>query len=189
MQGIIKDTATIIGEDNKEYSYGYTDLKRIPYNPSMLGKKVDFVAVENKATMIFEAKYYNPNEFPLIQSFKRYFDFSGRSSRKEFWVTSIILNAILAIFAALEFFASEMNRELSQIIIFWMIFGLATFIPLWSVAIRRLHDLNSSGWWILISLLPILGTLILIVAFLSPGTKRTNKYGLNPLYYPDSQKK
>ena len=65
----------------------------------------------------------------------------------------------------------------------WAVYGLimlGLLIPSLAVSIRRLHDTNRSGWWILIGLIPFLGALVLIVFYLLDGTPGPNKYGPDP---------
>ena len=61
------------------------------------------------------------------------------------------------------------------------LFGLATLLPSIAVAVRRLHDLDRSGWWILIGLIPLIGWIILIVWYCSRGTVGPNRFGPDPL--------
>jgi uncharacterized membrane protein YhaH (DUF805 family) len=60
------------------------------------------------------------------------------------------------------------------------IYGLAILIPSLAVTVRRLHDIDRSGWWILIGLVPLIGTIVLLVFAVTEGTPGTNQYGLNP---------
>jgi uncharacterized membrane protein YhaH (DUF805 family) len=62
----------------------------------------------------------------------------------------------------------------------YLIYGLATFIPGLAVMVRRLHDVDKSGWWFLISFIPIIGTIWIIVLLATDGTPGTNQYGVNP---------
>jgi uncharacterized membrane protein YhaH (DUF805 family) len=89
--------------------------------------------------------------------FKKYVDFSGRATRSEFWwfvlfifVISCILNIISYSIAA--------------------IFSLAILLPYIAVGVRRLHDTNRSGWWLLIGFIPLIGAIVLIVFFAQEGT-------------------
>ncbi|GAA3534959.1 DUF805 domain-containing protein [Aeromicrobium panaciterrae] len=101
----------------------------------------------------------------------KYADFSGRARRSEFWfwelaviIASIIGGIIDAIIGA----------QIFQIII-----GLGTLIPSLAVGARRLHDIDKSGWWQLIGIIPIVGWIILIVWWATDG-KPDNQYGPNP---------
>jgi uncharacterized membrane protein YhaH (DUF805 family) len=78
---------------------------------------------------------------------------------------------------------------LAALIIDWVLgvylisslFGLAVFLPGLAVAIRRLHDLDRTGWWILLSLIPIVGWIILIIWDCTKGTNGPNRFGPDPL--------
>ena len=111
--------------------------------------------------------------------FKKYAVFSGRSSRQEyigFYLFIILVSLLLAIIEGLlGVFPSTDNS------IFAFIFNLAVFLPSWAVMIRRLHDVNRSGWWILISL-----TIIGIIPFvywtcIKKSDENENRFGSNPL--------
>jgi uncharacterized membrane protein YhaH (DUF805 family) len=55
------------------------------------------------------------------------------------------------------------------------------FLPSISVTVRRLHDTDHSGWWWWIGLIPLVGIIVLIVWWATPGTRGPNKYGEDPL--------
>ncbi len=60
------------------------------------------------------------------------------------------------------------------------IYMLAVLIPGIAVSVRRLHDTNRSGWWLLISLIPLIGAIVLIVFLASDSKPEENQYGVNP---------
>jgi len=60
-----------------------------------------------------------------------------------------------------------------------IIFGFV--LPMLAVAVRRLHDNDKSAWWVLLSLVPVLGSIALIVLLCLPGTQGTNRFGPDPL--------
>ena len=78
----------------------------------------------------------------------KYFDFDGDASRSEYWW--FVLFIIVVGFAL-----AAVSRHLSGM------FSLLTIVPAISAAARRLHDTNRSGWWQLIALFPVIGTLVL----------------------------
>ncbi len=88
---------------------------------------------------------------------EKYATFSGRASRSEFWWFWLATYIITAI-------AGLISSTLSYII------GLALFIPSLAVAVRRIHDSEHSGWWVIC---PIVNIVFLII----PGTEGANKYG------------
>ena len=102
---------------------------------------------------------------------KKYFVFEGRASRSEYWWFQLIVSP--------SYFISEiLDNEISY---FFLGITLFTLIPAISAGVRRLHDTNKSGFFILISFIPFIGGLILLFFFVSEGTKGKNKYGQNPL--------
>lgn len=112
--------------------------------------------------------------------FKKTFTIKGRASRSEYWWFQLMWTAgyFILIFIGDEEYASEPVYA-----IFWMIVGVLTvsFIPLFSVSIRRLHDVNKSGAFLFFSLIPFIGSIIVLIALIPEGTKGKNKYGKNPL--------
>ena len=94
--------------------------------------------------------------------FKKYGDFNGRASRPEFW-WFYLLNILVWIF--------------SWVFPLLAFLYLAMFIPFIAVAARRLHDINKSGWFQLIGLIPLVGWIICIVWWASDGEKKNNRFG------------
>jgi len=113
-----------------------------------------------------------------IQSgFSNYVNFSGRAVRSEYWywvlfvvLLSIVTNIIDAVISGTSGFAI-----LSTIV------SLALFLPGLAVGIRRLHDLDKSGWWTLLIFIPLVGAIILIVWACTRGTLGPNRFGPDPL--------
>lgn len=60
------------------------------------------------------------------------------------------------------------------------LYGLAVFLPSLTVGVRRLHDTDRTGWWLLISLVPIIGTIVLLVFLVQDSQPTENQYGPNP---------
>ena len=102
--------------------------------------------------------------------FKNYVNFEGRASRPEYWWFTLayaIVNIILRVIP-------KVGMILSGIL------ALALLIPSIGVAVRRLHDINKSGWWYLLLLIPIAGYIILIIWFVKPSDAGENQYGEKP---------
>ncbi|MEL6947726.1 MAG: DUF805 domain-containing protein [Pseudomonadota bacterium] len=108
--------------------------------------------------------------YGYVSAMRKYFQFSGRASRKEFWMFTLIFmigSILLSIVDAMVLGAADGNGILSGL---W---SLAHFIPSISVAVRRLHDINRTGWWILSILVPALAVGAasgLMAAGLLPGS-------------------
>ena len=60
------------------------------------------------------------------------------------------------------------------------LWSLAMFIPGLAVSVRRLHDIGRSGWWLLLSLIPLVGAIILIIWYCTDSQPGANQYGSNP---------
>jgi len=104
---------------------------------------------------------------------KNYAGFSGRARRKEYWMFSLFQ----LIFIILAWIA---DMILGTPMILYFLYVLGTFIPSLAVTVRRLHDTNKSGWFILISLIPIIGSIWLLVLMCTDSDPGDNQYGPNP---------
>ncbi|MFZ4481289.1 MAG: DUF805 domain-containing protein, partial [Rhodoferax sp.] len=89
--------------------------------------------------------------------FSKYADFSGRASRSEYWW--------FALFCLLGGLAAQAVSE-----VIGVLFSLGTLLPIIAAATRRLHDTHRSGWWQLVSLIPIIGWIVIVV-FLAQESK------------------
>ncbi|HEX9808102.1 MAG TPA: DUF805 domain-containing protein [Alphaproteobacteria bacterium] len=95
--------------------------------------------------------------------FRRYFQFSGRSRRAEYWYWTLFILLCSLAFAALDYslFATYQWGPV------YSLFTLATIVPGVAVAVRRLHDIGRSGWWLLLMFAPLLGAIATGVAAVS----------------------
>jgi uncharacterized membrane protein YhaH (DUF805 family) len=125
----------------------------------------------------------------MLLPLKRYADFQGRSRRMEYWmfflgimIIEIVLFALLGLMGA---FTPRADGTPSAMLfpMFGIlgIFGLAIIVPALAVQVRRFHDQNLSGWFVLLNFIPYLGGLVVLVFMCLPGTKGPNKYGPDPL--------
>jgi len=117
-----------------------------------------------------------------LEVMRKYAVFSGRARRKEYWMFQLV-NIIIfaAVFAAVipPLFAHRRSPASLLLLLFAFVYALATIIPGLAVSVRRLHDINFSGWWILLAFVPS-GGLILLVFHVLDSTPGTNRYGPNP---------
>ena len=104
---------------------------------------------------------------------KQYTNFSGRARRAEFWMFTLI-NIIISIVLA------GVDAALGLTNVIGGIYSLLVLLPSLAVSARRLHDINKSGWWLLIGLIPILGWIVLIIWYAKDSDPGSNQYGPNP---------
>ena len=119
--------------------------------------------------------------FPTAISlgFQRYFDFGSRSTRAEYWwwfLFVVLANLMLSVIA----YSVEVGYGLLH-----LAFGLATLIPALALGSRRLHDINKSGWWLLLcsGIFLIVPVIVLVVWAIKPSGKETNRYGSAPRHH------
>jgi uncharacterized membrane protein YhaH (DUF805 family) len=113
----------------------------------------------------------------------QYVGFGERARRSEYWwfvlftVLVGIVTAILDSVLGTDFEGSAgANGVLS------LIANLILLLPSLAVTVRRLHDTDRSGWWILIAVIPLIGAIVLLVFLVQDGTPGPNRFGLSPKY-------
>ena len=105
---------------------------------------------------------------------KKYAVFNGRAARPEYW-WFLLINVIIAAVLNLVFSAIGGRSNIVS-----DLYSLAVLLPSLGVAIRRLHDTNRTGWWVLLSFIPIIGWIVLIVFLATASDPGPNNYGPNP---------
>lgn len=119
----------------------------------------------------------------LTLALKKYAEFKGRSRRREYWM--FFLFCVIVYFFAMILdnafgIAFNLAEESSGVGPIYMVSSLALFIPSLAVSVRRLHDIDKSGWYILVTLIPLIGAIWFLVMMITEGTKGANKYGADP---------
>jgi uncharacterized membrane protein YhaH (DUF805 family) len=120
--------------------------------------------------------------FWYLEVLQKYAVFSGRARRKEYWMFQLINVVILTVlFAALipPLIAHSQSFLPLFLGVFLCVYVVATIIPSLAVSVRRLHDVNFSGWWVLIGFVPA-GGVVLLVFHVLDSTPGPNQYGPNP---------
>ena len=117
-------------------------------------------------------KYYK-------QVLQKYATFSGRARRSEYWYF-VLFNIIFAIAAIILDILLGLAWQGVGYGPIYGLYLLATIIPSIAVAVRRLHDVGKSGWFLLIALIPIIGAIWLLVLYCKEGDKGSNDYGADP---------
>jgi uncharacterized membrane protein YhaH (DUF805 family) len=123
----------------------------------------------------------------FIKVFRHYADFSGRARRKEYWMFVLFNFIFLFAWTLVATFAvtfartgSVKGNELANVMsIVYLCYILVMFLPGMAVAVRRLHDLGKSGWWLLIMLIPF-GGIWLFILMVTEGQRGDNRYGPDP---------
>ena len=101
--------------------------------------------------------------------YKKFFDFNGRASKSEFWcfqLYAIIIYSLMFVFQG-------------DLVLVFSILAIANTIPVYAAAVRRLHDIDKSGWMVLISVIPFIG-LFIFVLLIRDGSKGKNRFGPKP---------
>ena len=118
----------------------------------------------------------------MFDALKKYAVFSGRARRKEYWLF-MLLYFIAMVVAGLfdDLVVGERVAFDSTMGVFsWIVF-LGLLIPSIAVSVRRLHDKNLRGWWVLLFLIPLIGTIALFILYCMRGTDGENRFGADPL--------
>ena len=114
-----------------------------------------------------------------IEVLKKYAVFGGRARRKEYWYFFLFSMIISIVLTIIDGVTGSLSTEAGMGILSG-IYTLGVLIPSIAVAVRRLHDINRSAWWLLLALIPFIGAIVLIVFLASDSNPEENQYGANP---------
>jgi len=114
-----------------------------------------------------------------LKVLKNYAVFRGRARRKEYWMF-VLFYLIFAIVAVILDNVLGTAIENIGYGLFYILYVLAVLIPYLAVTVRRLHDVGKSGWMILIALIPLIGSIWLLVLMCIDSNPGENQYGPNP---------
>ena len=109
----------------------------------------------------------------------KYATFEGRARRKEYWFYVLFYVLSIIVLAIVDNATGTLNEEVGLGLLSGL-FVVATFVPTLAVTVRRLHDTDRSGWWVLLEFLPIIGGLVLLVFTLLDSQPGANRFGPNP---------
>lgn len=107
----------------------------------------------------------------------RYFEFKGRASRSEFWYFMLVAFGGSVIAMAIDL---ALGNDEKGVMLFTALWVIPHYIPSLAVSVRRLHDIDRSGWWVLIGVIP-LGAIVLLVFHCQPSTPGANRFGSGPV--------
>jgi uncharacterized membrane protein YhaH (DUF805 family) len=115
----------------------------------------------------------------FMLALQQYANFNGRANRPQYWYF-VLFQFIFLIVAAILDNVSGLNFAPASYGFIYLLVVVALILPGLAVSVRRLHDLNKSGWYILLSLIPLIGGIWLLVLMVSKGTDGPNQYGPDP---------
>jgi len=107
----------------------------------------------------------------------KYADFHGRAARPEYWWFALF-NALASILASIV--DKNVIGDVIGVPVVQAIVALALVVPTVAVAVRRLHDTDRSGWWLLVAVIPLIGGVALLVWFCLRGAAGDNRFGAAP---------
>jgi len=114
-----------------------------------------------------------------LMALKKYAEFQGRSQRKECWMFTLFNFLAMVLLGAVgALLGGGGEGGLGDVL--QGLYGLGVLVPGIAVTVRRLHDIGKSGWWGLVALIPLIGSLILIYFAVKDSQPETNEYGPNP---------
>lgn len=121
----------------------------------------------------------------IASAFKGYVNFRDRSCRSEYWWYMLFIFLANIVIAGIEL---VMGLD-ADIGVLGIVFSLAVFLPSIAIGVRRLHDIDKSGWWLLLGFIPLIGVVILFIWACKRGTPGVNRFGPDPLAWPEDAPK
>ena len=109
----------------------------------------------------------------FLEPYKKYAVFSGRSRRKEYWLFTLFYYIAIVVLSFIDGVIGTPG-------VITTLFVLITILPYIALGVRRLHDTERTGWWILISLIPVIGAIWFIVLCCLDSNPGENRFGKNP---------
>jgi len=130
----------------------------------------DLTEMPDDATLLDRRSYLMQWYLKVVKD--NFANFQGRARRQEYWMF-ILFNSLFA-------FAALLLDGLLGLGFLYALYVLAMFIPSTAVAVRRLHDTGKSGWWLLILLVPIIGSIWCLVLLCTDSENGANSFGPSP---------
>ena len=109
--------------------------------------------------------------------YQNYFNYHGRTSRRDFWLAILAYFIIVLAIPVVGGIITNVAGVNPRIWVYLILaYTLLSVFPIFTMQIRRLHDINKSGWWLLIDLIPTIGFIILLVFYTSKSVDENNNY-------------
>jgi uncharacterized membrane protein YhaH (DUF805 family) len=113
------------------------------------------------------------------EALRKYATFDGRARRKEYWFFTLFNFLGLLVLTIVDMAVGTFNEQ-AEIGLLGGIYLLAVLIPSIAVTVRRLHDTDRSGWWILLNFIPVIGSIVIVVFAVLDSQPGGNRFGPNP---------
>ena len=114
-----------------------------------------------------------------LEVLKKYAVFDGRARRKEYWFFNLFNLLISIALTFIDGVTGSFDPETGLGLLSGL-YTLGVFIPGIAVSVRRLHDTDRSGWWLLLFLVPVIGALVLLYFMVLDSNPERNEYGASP---------
>src|SRR5262245_16830278 len=111
----------------------------------------------------------------FVEAWKKYAVFQGRARRREYWFFVLFNTVIAVVLSVVDLMTGTVDDDVG-IGLLGGLFLLASIVPSFAVSVRRLHDIGRTGWWVLLGVVPIVGTLVLLVFALLDSEPGANQY-------------
>lgn len=115
----------------------------------------------------------------FVDALQKYAVFSGRAQRSEYWYFFLFYFLLAVAAAILDGLVESFSRH-AGMGVFSGILALGLLLPSLAVSVRRLHDIDRSGWWLLIAVIPLFGAIVLLVFTAKDSQPGSNRFGPNP---------
>lgn len=119
----------------------------------------------------------------FLLAYRRYAVFQGRARRTEYWMFFLMYLVVFLFLAAMDGLLGRWDEK-AGIGLLSGLFALGSLLPGLGLAVRRLHDTDRSGWWVLVGCIPLVGFLVLMYFAARRGTPGDNRFGPDPLAAP-----
>mgnify|MGYP006288351715 CR=1 FL=1 len=110
---------------------------------------------------------------------RQYATLRGRARRKEYWMYLLVYVGLYILLMLVDALTGTFDLESERGLLSGL-FMLGTVVPSIAVAVRRLHDIDRSGWWLLLGLVPLVGQIVLLYFLIQEGDEGDNTYGPDP---------
>ena len=172
-----------LAPDTMVWSEGMPGWKHLSETPLYNALPKSMVPPAVPLGAVFQAGAQNTASLGFVDAVKicltKYADFKGRASRPEYWWFALFsfMLAFVAAFIPAFFSAFGPTPFTAFLSLINLLISLALILPSIAVAVRRLHDIDRTGWWILIGLVPLVGLIAMLVFLTKPGTAGQNRFG------------